>query len=182
MKMLAPFVVAAAALIAGQAWAAPLTISKTAAVVSDPVNGILTPKVIPGAVVDYTILVQNPNTLTVTRAVVVTDRITDVAVPQGAEYFVGNLNGSNSGPVVFSDGSLLGLGLFSSNLTYTYSSLGSSSDNLAFSNDGGVTWTYTPVANSDGYDAAVTHIRVSPVGNFAVLSGFSLRLRVRVRQ
>lgn len=39
--------------------AAVLTITKTSAVISDPVNGITNPKRIPGAIIEYTVTVEN---------------------------------------------------------------------------------------------------------------------------
>jgi uncharacterized repeat protein (TIGR01451 family) len=41
---------------------ANLTITKTSALISDPVNGTTNPKMIPGAIVDYTITVTNAGT------------------------------------------------------------------------------------------------------------------------
>jgi hypothetical protein len=176
MKRLIIALVATAHIISGNAMAAALQISKTPSLISDPVNSGVLPKTIPGAIVDYNILVKNPDTLIAMSLVSVID---DIAVPQGAEYFVGDLVGS--GPVEFTDGNLLGLGLFGSGLSYTYTSLSSASDSIAFSNDGGITFAYTPVPDANGYDSHVTHIRVSPTGTFSVLSGFNLRLRVRIR-
>ncbi|MBN1378219.1 MAG: hypothetical protein JXA04_03195 [Gammaproteobacteria bacterium] len=42
-----------------QANAAALTITKTSAVISDPVNGVTNPKAIPGAVIEYTLTIAN---------------------------------------------------------------------------------------------------------------------------
>jgi hypothetical protein len=72
----------------------------------------------------------------------------------------------------------------SSGLTYAFTSLSSTTDNVDFSNNGGSTYTYTPVPDSNGFDAAVTNIRISPQGIFAASSGtnpyFQVRFRVRV--
>ena len=70
-------------------------------------------------------------------------------------------------------------------LTYTFSGPGNATDDLEFSNNGGSSWAYTPVANANGCDPAVTHIRVRPKGTMAGASGsgnpfFELRFRVRV--
>ena len=58
-------------------------------------------------------------------------------------------------------------------------------DDVAFSADGRATWTYVPVADAFGCDAAVTHLRVTPGGRMAPLAGavapsFILEFRVRV--
>ena len=52
-------------------------------------------------------------------------------------------------------------------LTYTFTSLASTTDDVAFSSDGGATFTYTPVANANGVDPNVTHVRINPKGTFA---------------
>ena len=55
---------------------AALTLTKTAAVISDPFNGTGTDrKAIPGAVIEYTIVVTNNSTTTAADAVTVTDNI-----------------------------------------------------------------------------------------------------------
>jgi hypothetical protein len=100
-------------------------------------------------------------------------------VPVQGDLFVGDVGAPGSGPVEFADGSP------SSGLTYTFISLASGADDLFFSDDGGVTFGYTPVPDADGYDAAVTHLRVEPTGALAPATAggdpsFSLRFRVRV--
>jgi hypothetical protein len=70
-----------------------------------------------------------------------------------------------------------------SGLTYTYTSLASGTDDLSFSSNGGLSYTYTPVPDANGYDAAVTHLRIAPKGIFAGASSgnpsFSYQFRVR---
>jgi hypothetical protein len=166
--------IALACLLAGAAQAAPPTVTKTPALASDPINAILLPKVIPGALVDYDIVVRNPNTFTSLGGVVITDSISDLSV-QGAEYYVGQ---ANANPVTVSDGIL---GLLSSGLTFTWSGLTSTTDSISFSCDKGVTFTCTPHPDAAGYDPLITNIRVSPTSSFAPLSGFSLRIRVRIK-
>lgn len=144
--------------------------------VSDPSNGTANPKAIPGAVLLYSLNVSNgsagypdSNSVSIVQS-----------VPAQASLFVGNLGGAGSGPVAFAQGSP------SSGLGYTFSSLASGIDDLAFSNNGGVSFGYTPVADAAGYDPAVTHIRVSPKGVFAGASGsgspgFTISYRVKVK-
>lgn len=143
---------------------------------SDPVNGTVNPKAIPGAVLVYSLNVSNgsagypdSNSVAVVQS-----------VPAQASLYVGDLGAAGSGPVAFAQGSP------SSGLTYSYSSLASTADDLAFSNNGGTSFAYTPAADSSGYDPAVTHIRVSPKGVFAGAAGagspsFTVSYRVKVK-
>jgi hypothetical protein len=100
------------------------------------------------------------------------------AVPANTALFVQDLGAAGSGPVAFTNGTP------TSALTYTFSGLGNAADDVEFSNNSSTTWTYTPVANANGCDPAVTHIRVRPKGTVAAASGagnpyFEIRFRVR---
>jgi fimbrial isopeptide formation D2 family protein len=142
----------------------PLTVSKVSAPKSDPVNGATNPKLIPGGVVAYTVTVTNPNPFAVTAdSVIVTD-----PTATGLQLYVGNISGASGGPVKFTDGAT------ASTLTYSYTSLASTTDDVEFSKDNGVTWTYTPVANAQGADSLVTNIRIKPKGAMAANSSFTL--------
>ena len=67
-------------------------------------------------------------------------------------------------------------------MTYAFTALGSTTDDLEFSSDGGATWTYVPTPDANGVDSAVTGIRVNPKGVFnANNAQFTLRYRVRVK-
>ncbi|MEI9849929.1 MAG: hypothetical protein WDN24_02520 [Sphingomonas sp.] len=148
----------------------PLGIVKTSSVISDP-QGNLLPKRVPGAVVDYTTTISNPNGLfTPVNGVTFAD-----AIPANTVLRVADLGLLNPGPVAFTEG------LIPSLLSYSFSSLGSTSDRLDFSRDNGATWTYTPVADANGYDSQVTNIRVRLGGNQIAGSSFSIRFRVRVK-
>ena len=72
----------------------------------------------------------------------------------------------------------------SSALTWTFTALNSTTDDVDFSNDGGVTWTYVPVPDANGYDGAVTTLRLRPKGTMPGNAGgnpyFELRFRVTV--
>ena len=163
-------------LVAAPVSAAPLTAAKSSVLVSDPITGAVLPKRIPGALVDYNIRVDNPNSaLTTIGGVSVGDHI-----PAGTALYVGNLGLAGSWPVTCSDGALLGL-LFGSGLTYSYVSLSNTGDSLAFSNNNGASYTYVPVPDADGFDANVTDVRINPSGTQTAGSAFNLRFRVRVR-
>jgi uncharacterized repeat protein (TIGR01451 family) len=147
---------------------------KTVQVTSDPVDGTTNPKYIPGAYALYTIQVTNTgNGSPDNNSVFVYD-----AVPANTTLYVGDLSGAGTGPIQFAQGSP------TSSLTYTYTSLASTTDNVDFSNNGGTTYTYTPVPDGSGFDANVTNIRVSPQGVFAAAGGgnpyFTVSFRVRV--
>ena len=101
------------------------------------------------------------------------------AVPSNTAFYVLDSGAAGSGPIAFVNGTP------SSSLTYTYAALTSPADDLEFSNDGGVSWTYQPTPDANGCDPAITHIRVRPQGSMAAAGGsgnpwFELRFRVRV--
>ena len=138
---------------------------------SDPLNGTVNPKAVPGALVTHQVQVINPAPVAVDAdSVVVTH-----AVPAGADLFVGDLAGVGSGPVSFSDGAP------ASGLAYVFVALGDTGDDVSFSADNGATFGYAPTPDANGVDASVTHLRVNPGGVFAADGGtFQLQYRVRV--
>jgi uncharacterized repeat protein (TIGR01451 family) len=145
-----------------------LQITKSSAVLSDPVNGATNPKRIPGGIVRYAVTVTNTGPATVDASSLA---ITD-PVPASTTLCVSTLC---SNPIVeFIDGSP------TSGLSYSYAS------NVTYSNTvgGGAPFTYVPVADANGFDAAVTGIRVAPTGTMAAASGgnpsFTIRVRVKV--
>lgn len=148
---------------------APITVIKASQPYSDPVNGTTNPKAIPGSYVHYLITVLNPAAYPLDAdTLVVTDQ-----TPANLALFVNALL-SGSAPVLFQDGGT------SSTLTFTYTNLASSTDDVDFSNNGGTTWTYTPVPDGSGFDSAVTNIRIRPKGTMAANSSFSLTVRYKV--
>ena len=141
-----------------------LAMTKVSAVVSDPLNGTTNPKMIPGAVVRYTITVTNNGGGPVDMStVVITDPLPTSIVPSVAGT-----------PVTFTDGPTpSGLSFAASNVSWSRAS------------GGGTPYTYTPVPDANGYDAAVTGIRFAPTGVFAGKSGttapsFSLSFLARI--
>ena len=101
-------------------------------------------------------------------------------IPANTDLYVNDLVSPGTGPIWFADLPT------ASGLTYSFIGLGSSADDLAFSNDNGATYNYTPAADADGFDQAVTHIRVSPGGTFAGDNGsgspgFEIQYKVRIR-
>ncbi|RZK00601.1 MAG: hypothetical protein EOO76_12115 [Novosphingobium sp.] len=158
------------------ALADPLTITKTATVISDPLGYTATPRSLPGAVVDYKVLYVNPNAnwLWPVRNIVSEDLL-----PANVILRVTDIATAGKGPVEFLDGSLLGTGLGGSGLSYTFTSLASTTDGIDFYN--GTTWTYTPQPDAGGYDANVRGIRVRTTSTFNTGTQFQLRFRVKIR-
>jgi hypothetical protein len=150
----------------------PLTVVKVATTISDPINGSTNPKAIPGATIEYQIIVTNPATAPVdNNTMFIADQ-----VPAHMEMRVADIGGSGSGPVQYFDGSP------ASGMVYTFTSLSSATDDLAFSSDGGVTWTYVPTVGANGTDPAVTNVRINPKGAFnANNAQFTVKLRMRVK-
>jgi hypothetical protein len=146
-----------------------LTVTKTSAPFSDPLNSTTNPKRIPGAVTEYTIAATSPAAYTVTsNSVLLTD-----STPANMELVVADIGAGGSGPAAFTAGT--------TGLTYTFTNLASTADNVEFSNNNGTSWTYTPVANANGADPNVTTIRLKPQGAMAASSTFSFRVRYRIK-
>ena len=146
----------------------PLAIAKTSVAYSDPVNGLINPKLIPGGFANYALTITAPASTSPTNdSIIVTD-----ALPANLSLFVGTY-APGPGPVRFAAGS--------SGLTYSFSSLANAADDLEFSNNGGASWTYAPTADANGVDATVTHIRVRPKGSMVPGSSFTINLRGLVK-
>jgi uncharacterized repeat protein (TIGR01451 family) len=153
-----------------------IVLLKSVAVESDPINGGTHPKAIPGAYMMYTIVVSNQGGGAADADSV---QVTD-PVPANTDLFVADLGAPGSGPVLFINGAT------ASGLTYFFGGLGDTGDDVAFSNNNGTSFDYTPVPDANGFDAVVTHIRIHPKGMFngaggAGVPSFQLRLRVKVR-
>lgn len=146
----------------------PLSIAKTSLAYSDPVNGLTNPKLIPGGFTNYSLTITAPaGTSPSNNSVIVTD-----AIPANLSLFVGTY-APGPGPIAFAAGS--------SALTYGFTSLTSTADDLEFSNNGGASWTYGPTADANGVDATVTHVRIRPKGAMAPGSSFTINLRALVK-
>lgn len=138
-----------------------LIVTKSAAVISDPVNLGSNPKAIPGSTVEYTVTVTNQGPGEVDAG---TFEVVD-AIPSNACLLLDDLSGPASGPVAFTDGSP------ASGLSYAFAGLGDGGDDLEFSDDGGSTYTYTPTVGPLGCDPNVSHVRINPTGIFAAEAG-----------
>ncbi|MCT2558624.1 hypothetical protein N0B51_06490 [Tsuneonella sp. YG55] len=147
----------------------------TSAPLNDPIRGTVNPLDIPGAVVTHSTTVQNSGTGAPDSNTV--DVI--LAVPASTKLSVADIGGGSSGPVQFTNGTP------PSSLTYTFTSLSSTTDDLEFSSDNGATWTYTPVADAQQLDGNVTRMRVRLKGAFAAApsgtpTSFTLSYRTKI--
>ena len=146
-----------------------LALTKTDALVSDPINGTTNPKHIPGSVTEYTIAATTPSSYSVTANTVL---ISD-PTPPNADLVVTDIGGAGSGPAAFAPGS--------SGLTYIFASAASTTDDIEFSNNGGSSWAYAPSADANGVDPNVTTVRLRPKGAMATASTATFRIRYRLR-
>ena len=142
-----------------------LTVVKSSTVLSSPVPGL--PKRIPNAVVRYDITVTNSGPGEVDANTLV---LTDPIPPDSALY-VATTSGN---PVVFANGAT------PSGLTFNYAS------HVTYSSTGASgPWTYTPVPDASGFDAAVRAIRIAPAGTMSAAGSgspsFTLQFQVRIR-
>jgi len=143
-----------------------LGMTKAWVVVSDPQNGTTNPKAIPGALVLYSITVTNSGPGTVDAGTII---IVDPLPTQVMAYVAGT-------PVTFTDGAV------PSGLTYNYAT------NVRWTRAAGgtTTFTYTPVADVDGFDTLVTGVRLAPGGTMAGATlasqpSFTLTFTAKVR-
>lgn len=144
-----------------------LTVSKSLAILSDPVNGTTAPFAIPESTVGYNIQVINSGSISPdTDTLIIEDDIPpDLSVCVTSTCLAG-------GPVIFDD---------SASPISTGITLGA----VEYSNDGGATFAYVPVPDTFGFDPLVDAIRVSMTGTLASIGtggspAFSLQLAARV--
>lgn len=134
-------------------------VSVTVAVINDPVNAGTDPFAIPGAIVEYTISVRNPDTVAIdTDGVTLTDLIPENTV------FVNDPIDAGL-PVALDDGAA------TSGLTLAAA-------NIRFSDDDGVTYDYAPAA---GPDIEIDAIRIIPSGQLSPAGIASFRFRVLIQ-
>lgn len=116
---------------------------------------------IPLSDVDYTITVTNSGNSTVD---INTALIADI-LPSAVTFFNGDIDAGTAGTQNF---------VFTPN----GSGLTLAGGNIAYSNNGGASYAYTPGA---GYDAAVNALRFGPQGTMAANSSFSIRFRTQIK-
>jgi uncharacterized repeat protein (TIGR01451 family) len=137
-----------------------LTVSKS----STPLSGVATDPNrfnIPDADVVYAVTVSNSDTSPVDlNALVLTDVLPPAITFRNSDF-------DDGGPVA-------------TNFEFVPGTTGLSmtSTDIAFSNNGGSSYSYAPVA---GYDAAINAIRLNPKGSMAANSSFTVRFRARIK-
>ena len=141
---------------------ANLVVVKTSAVISDPINGTVNPKLIPGAIVEYAIQISNAGNRVVDASTII---IADV-LPPGFTYNGGVAATFTNGPTPS------GLNAFNAATMVSFSS----------QPGGGAPFAYTPAAT---FDANVRGVRVAPTGTMAAATSttqpsFTIRFRGRV--
>lgn len=123
-----------------------IEVAKRNIILNDPINGTSSPKWIPGGRVQYLVDVSNRGRGSGdNNSYFVVDEI-----PANTSLYL-----QGASPFSFVDGTP------PSNLSFNYVAPGDPGDDVAFSNDGGLTFNYTPVTAADGTDPAVTHVRLS---------------------
>ncbi|PCJ89306.1 MAG: hypothetical protein COA54_00820 [Thiotrichaceae bacterium] len=148
-----------------------LTISKSSAVLSDPVN-LSNPKAIPGSIQQYTIDVSNGGSAA--------NDVDTLAISDDLPAGVLLRFGVGDNPITFIDTN-------SSGLTYTFVSLGDAGDDIEFYNNGGTTLvTPTVVGNTDATVPRVDRIIIRPKGSFnnstvAPFPGFRVQFNVEMQ-
>lgn len=139
----------------------------------DPINGFLNPKLIPGSQYNASLTITNiGGTAADSTTMVIVNK-----VPNNTQLYVGNLAGK--GPINFIDG------FPSSELIYYFNGYSNSTNSISFSNDSGMSWSYTPIPDMSGYDALVTHFKVIPSGSMQAatsnISSPSFKIEYRLK-
>ncbi|MEM8983318.1 MAG: hypothetical protein AAGC71_09840 [Pseudomonadota bacterium] len=140
-----------------------LSIAKNVAVTSDPVNGASNPFAIPGATVRYEIDVSNAGATSPDgNSLIVDDAIpTELAMCVSTACF-------GDAPVAFDDSA-------------SPIPTGMAIAGVAYSNDNGASFAYTPTPDADGYDAAITDVRVTLSGTLpGIASSGAPRFALRI--
>lgn len=146
-----------------------LSIQKSTAVLSDPVNATSNPKRIPGSILRYTVTVTNTGQGSIDASTLV---ITD-PLPSDVELCVAATCG---GALSFANGAP------PSGLSFTYAT----DVSYSAAPSGGAPFTHSPSATPEGYDPNIRGIRIAPTGVMSGASGtgspsFSLSFSVRVK-
>lgn len=136
------------------AGSADIKLTSSVQVLSDPIN-TSNFKAIPGAVIQHTVNAENLGNISTD----INSTILVQAVDNQSTMFVGDLSAGS--PVMFNNGS----GNQASGLSYSFTSLPSTTDSIAFSIDG-TNFNYTPTPDADGYDASISHFRLNLGGTF----------------
>lgn len=111
---------------------------------------------LPGETVRYKITAQSTGNMPIdTDSLVFVDHL-----PADLALKVTDIDSPGNGPALFTDGTP------SSTLSYSFLSLANLTDDIDFSNDGGMSFDYVPTPDAAGADDNITHVRFSPKGSF----------------
>ena len=130
-----------------------INLATQVAVIQDDINGTNNPKAIPNAIMNIAVNAINQGNISTDLN---TTQISQ-AIDAGTELYVNDFNGP--GPINFVDGTN------ASNLSYQYVALNDGTDSISFSSDGS-NFNHTATPDADGYDSAITHIRINFGGSF----------------
>lgn len=126
-----------------------ISIGKISSVLTDPVRNDNNPKRIPGAVIRYTLSVKNAGTAADKDTISIKD-----ALPNRMKALIGTTN------IGFTDGEQ------SSQLSFSYDPANAGTDDIGFSNDGGSSYIYEPLADGDDADSNIDYLDFNPKGRF----------------
>jgi uncharacterized repeat protein (TIGR01451 family) len=159
-----------------------LELEKSIDIFSDPINGINSTnslsKALPGAILTYTIEAINTGQGTAeNNSMWISD-----AIPDKTYMLVKDFNDiSGQGPVIEQPVNP------SSGLSYHFLALDSSTDDIEFSNNNGLSFDYSPSPDNEGLDKKITHFRINPNGTLLAPSvgestnQFSIKFRVQLQ-
>lgn len=148
-----------------------VTMTLSSVITWDPVNGTAWPFALPGAKGRTTLAVRNPDLVPLDSGSVALV----YKVPTKASIALDGDGTASATIVGFTDGSP------TSGTTLTYTAANSTTDDVDFSADDGVTWTYAPVPGNRASEAAITHLRFRPRGAMRESSNFTLSFPYLVR-
>lgn len=123
-------------------------------VISDPIN-TTNFKAIPGAVIQHTVSAENQGNISTD----INSTILVQAIDSQSRMYVSGLSADS--PIIFNDGT----GNTASGLSYSFTNINDNTDSLAFSTDGN-NFDYEPSPDAEGYDANITHFRLTLGGTF----------------
>ena len=124
-----------------------MTLSQNSIAVWDPINLTNNPKRITGSHVRYILKAYSQNITVPSNSIVISDKI-----PDKTELLLANTH--------------FGFDAKTSALSFTYDGASSTSDDVSFSNDNGISYTYQPTLSALGYDSSVTNVQFNPKGEY----------------
>ena len=137
-----------------------VSLKKTSKTIHDPVNGLINPKAIPGATLEYTITAKNTSRGAADDGTtVVKDK-----VPAKMKLCVANI-AQCIVPSLGSASNTSGLSLAS----------------VQYSNNNAASFAYNPAADSDGYDSAVTDVKYIFNNQFKGSCGVDRSIQLKMR-